>query len=144
MSEARFSLDALEREARTGAVETVITALPDLFGRLVGKRITAGFFLDEVASHGMHVCDYLLACDMEMDATPGYAYTSWESGYGDLHAVPDLGTLRHAAWLDRTALVRCDAHDGDGGLVGGHAVGGRHHHRAVGGHPHHHRRRRDD
>jgi glutamine synthetase len=57
----------------------------------------------------MHVCDYLLACDMEMDPTPGYAYTSWETGYGDLQAMPDLGTLRRAAWLPRTALVLCDA-----------------------------------
>ncbi len=46
-----------------------------------------------------------------MDPTPGYAYTSWESGYGDLRAVPDLSTLRRAAWLDRTAIVLCDALD---------------------------------
>ena len=25
--------------------------------------------------------------------------------------VPDLGTLRVASWLDRTALVLCDLHD---------------------------------
>ena len=53
----------------------------------------------------------LLACDMEMDPTPGYAFTSWETGYGDMHAVPDLGTLRRAAWLDRTAVVLCDCFD---------------------------------
>jgi glutamine synthetase len=105
----RLSLEVLEREARTGAIETVITALPDLFGRLVGKRINARFFLDEVASHGMHVCDYLLACDMEMDPTPGYAFASWQSGYGDLHLVPDLQTLRYAAWHERTGVVLCDA-----------------------------------
>jgi glutamine synthetase len=66
----------------------------------------------------MHVCDYLLACDMEMDPTPGYAFTSWETGYGDLHCVPDLSTLRLASWLDRTALVLCDARrDDPPGLV---------------------------
>jgi len=59
----------------------------------------------------MHVCDYLLACDMEMDPTPGYAYTNWASGYGDLRAVPDLGTLRNAAWLDKSAVVVCDCVD---------------------------------
>jgi len=68
--------------------------MPDLYGRLVGKRILGGFFLDEITGDGMHVCDYLLACDMEMNPTPGYAFTNWASGYGDLHAVPDLGTLR--------------------------------------------------
>ena len=101
----------LEREIAEGGLHTVITALPDLYGRLVGKRIHGSFFLDEVMSHGMHVCDYLLACDMEMDPTPGYRFTSWETGYGDLRAGPDLATLRRAAWQEGTALVLCDAVD---------------------------------
>ena len=102
--------EELEREVAEGRIDTVVTALPDLYGRLVGKRIHGPFFVEEVLSHGMHVCDYLLACDMEMDPTPGYAFASWESGYGDLQAVPDLSTLRRAAWLERTALVLCDSH----------------------------------
>ena len=103
----------LAREVEAGRIETVITAMPDLFGRLVGKRITASFYQNEVAAHGMHVCDYLLASDMEMDPTPGYRFASWDQGYGDLHLVPDLSTLRRAAWLDRSALVLCDAFRGD-------------------------------
>ncbi len=105
----RLDLEALEAEAASGGIHTVVTALPDVFGRLVGKRITTRFFLDEVAFAGMHVCDYLLACDMEMDPTPGYAFASWDTGYGDLHAVPDLSTLRRAAWQEGTAIVLCDA-----------------------------------
>jgi glutamine synthetase len=62
----------------------------------------------------MHACDYLLACDMEMDVIPGYQYTSWETGYGDFHVVPDLSTLRVAAWLPATALVLCDLFDHHG------------------------------
>ncbi len=110
-----LGLDSLEREVAEGRIDTVITAFPDLYGRLIGKRIHGRFFLDEVVSDGMHVCDYLLACDMEMDPTPGYAFASWETGYGDLHAVPDMRTLRHAAWLERTALVLCDAVHEDSG-----------------------------
>lgn len=109
MSEGRLDLAGLTHEIESGAIETVVTALPDLYGRLVGKRITGHFFLEEVARGGMHVCDYLLACDMEMDPTPGYAFTSWETGYGDLHAVPDMGSLREASWLHRSAIVLCDA-----------------------------------
>ena len=114
---ARGRLDRAElaREVEAGRIETIVTAIPDLYGRLVGKRIHAPFFLDEIVGHGMHVCDYLLACDMEMDPTPGYAFTNWASGYGDLHAVPDLGTLRVAAWLDRSAVVLCDARDAQSG-----------------------------
>ena len=91
-----------------GEIETVLTVFPDMYGRLMGKRITGHFFMDHVADGGMHACDYLLACDMEMDVIAGYKYTSWETGYGDFHCVPDFATLRRAAWLPRTAMVLCD------------------------------------
>ena len=91
-----------------GEIETILAVFPDMYGRLMGKRITGHFFLDHVADGGMHVCDYLLACDMEMDPVPGYKFTSWESGYGDFHCVPDFATLRRAAWLTRTAIILCD------------------------------------
>lgn len=91
-----------------GEIETVLTVFPDMYGRLMGKRITGHFFLEHVADGGMHMCDYLLACDMEMDPVPGYKFTSWESGYGDFHCVPNLTTLRRAAWLAKTAIVLCD------------------------------------
>ena len=55
-----------------GEIETVLTVFPDMYGRLMGKRITGHFFMDHVADDGMHACDYLLACDMEMDVIPGY------------------------------------------------------------------------
>jgi len=108
---------ALEREVAEGRIDTVVTAIPDLYGRLVGKRIHAPFFVSEVLGHGMHVCDYLMACDMEMEPTPGYAFASWATGYGDLHATPDLSTLRRAAWLERTAIVLCDVErEGEGAV----------------------------
>jgi len=91
-----------------GEIDTVLTVFPDLYGRLVGKRITGTFFCEEVMEHGMHACDYLLACDMEMDPVPGYRFASWEQGYGDVRCLPDLTTLRRASWLERTALVLCD------------------------------------
>jgi len=107
----RLSRDALLEALRCGEIETVLTVFPDLYGRLVGKRITAPFFLDAVADGGMHVCDYLLACDMEMEPVPGYAFTSWETGYGDMHCVPDWSTTRRATWLDKSAILICDVFD---------------------------------
>ena len=106
-----LSLKELGDLVERGEIETVLSVFPDMYGRLMGKRITGHFFLEEVVDHGMHVCDYLLACDMEMDVIPGYKYTSWETGYGDFHCVPDLATLRRAAWLPKTALVLCDLFD---------------------------------
>jgi len=106
-----LDLETLSQQIESGEIETVITAIPDLYGRLMGKRIVGHFFLQEIARDGMHACDYLFACDMEMDPTPGYSFTSWESGYGDMRAIPDYSTLRRAAWLDKTALLICDAFD---------------------------------
>ena len=107
----RLSLEELLELIRTGEIETVVTVFPDMYGRLVGKRITGPFFADETVEHGMHVCDYLLACDMEMDPVPGYGLTSWDTGYGDFLCVPDWGTLRRASWLEKSAIVICDVLD---------------------------------
>lgn len=89
----------------------MLAAFPDLYGRLLGKRFDAGFFLEHVAREGTHGCDYLLTVDMEMEPVAGYALANWKRGYGDFHLVPDLSTLRRAAWLDGTALVVCDVRD---------------------------------
>ena len=97
-------LDAIEKES----IETVLVAVPDWYGRLMGKRLTGRFFAQSVAEHGWHACNYLLACDMEMDPVPGYAFTSWESGYGDMRCAPDWTTLCKPAWLAKTALVLCN------------------------------------
>jgi glutamine synthetase len=90
------------------ACDTVVVAFTDHYGRLCGKRYDAGFFAEAVADGGAHACDYLFTVDMEMEPVPGYAFSSWDQGYGDMHLVPDLSTLRVCSWLDRTALVLCD------------------------------------
>ncbi|HKC73318.1 MAG TPA: glutamine synthetase family protein [Chloroflexota bacterium] len=100
--------EQLVDEIEWGDIETVLAAFPDLYGRLMGKRITGHFFRDRIAEGGMDVCAYLLTVDMEMDPVPGYAFASWEEGYGDVHVVPDFATLRRAAWLPKTALILCD------------------------------------
>ena len=100
--------DELQESIEGGDIETVLAVFPDMYGRLMGKRITGHFFMEHVADGGYHACDYLLASDMEMDPVPGYQFTSWETGYGDFHCVPDFTTLRRAAWLPNTALVLCD------------------------------------
>lgn len=106
-----LTLDDLARRIEKGEIETVIAAFPDLYGRLMGKRLTGEFFLDHTARDGMHACDYLFTVDLPMEPVPGYRYANWEEGYGDFHAAPDLDTLRVATWLDKTALVLCDAYD---------------------------------
>lgn len=103
-----LSVDALKQQVESEEIETVLTVFPDMYGRLIGKRITGEYFVHDVLDHAVHACDYLLACDMEMDPVPGYAFTSWATGYGDFRMVPDLSTLRSASWLEKTAIVICD------------------------------------
>ena len=104
----RLGIAKLGELVEKGGVDTVLVVFTDIYGRLMGKRFDAGFFLEDGAKHGTHACDYLLTVDMEMEPVPGYRFANWELGYGDVHLVPDLATLRTASWLERTALVLCD------------------------------------
>ncbi|MEB3983986.1 glutamine synthetase family protein [Mycobacterium sp. 663a-19] len=112
-----LSLAALDQLVGVDEVDTVIVAFTDMQGRLVGKRISARLFVDEVAAHGAECCSYLLAVDVEMNTVPGYAMSSWETGYGDMVMRPDLATLRRLPWLPGTALVIADLCWADGSAV---------------------------
>lgn len=106
-----LSLKELTRLVKSGAIETVVTVFPDLYGRLMGKRITGDFFLSNLIKDGMHACNYLFTVDMPMEPIPGYQYANWEKGYGDFHCVVDMATLRRATWLEKSAMVFCDVMD---------------------------------
>lgn len=112
-----LSLDELRGAIAEGAIDTVIVAFTDMQGRLVGKRVSARLFLEDVAEHGAEACNYLLAVDVEMNTVDGYAMSSWERGYGDMVLVPDFATLRAAPWLEATALVTADLRWLDGSPV---------------------------
>jgi glutamine synthetase len=86
-------------------------------GRLMGKRLTADFFLKHVAHDGSHACSYLLGTDVEMNTLPGFTMTNWRTGYHDFKVRPDISTLRPAPWLEKTAIVLGDIYADDGGVV---------------------------
>lgn len=111
MQPGKITRDDLIAAIRSGEIDTVITAVPDMQGRLAGKRVTGGHFLDHCLEHGTHFCTYLLATEMELTTPEGFGAIDWESGYGDYLARPDWETLRVIPWLERTALVLCDAVD---------------------------------
>ena len=113
-----LNLDDLRPEVESGAIDTIVVAFTDMQGRLMGKRLHAGFFLDEAVEHGVEGCNYLLALEMEMDPVPGYEIASWERGYGDFRLAPDMATLRRIPWLEASALVLCDVLWHDGSPVG--------------------------
>ncbi|WP_431796193.1 glutamine synthetase family protein [Microbacterium enclense] len=98
----------LDAAIDSGEIDTVVVAFPDAQGRLVGKRVAARFWRDEVLPHGAEACNYLLSVDVDMNTVDGYAMSSWEKGYGDMLLVPDLDTLRRVPWQEGTALVMAD------------------------------------
>lgn len=105
---ALLDLHALRQLTDSGGVETVVAGFTDHYGRLMGKRFDAAFFLDAVASSGTHACNYLLTTDAEMQPVAGYRFANWELGYGDFHLIPDLATLRLTTWQPKTVFVHCD------------------------------------
>ena len=111
----RLDARSLESLVRSGDIDTVLTVVPDGYGRLLGKRIVGRHFVEHALEAGVHACVYLFTVDMEMEPLPGFKLTSWEHGYGDMKLVPDLNTLRVIPWLPRTALVFCDVYGEEDG-----------------------------
>ena len=107
---AKFPLPKAELEEliAKGAIDTVVVAMTDMQGRLVGKRLDANYFLSDVVKHGTEGCNYLLAVDVDMNTVPGYEMSSWDKGYSDLAMVPDLDTLRLIPWQEGAAMLLAD------------------------------------
>src|SRR4029450_2465474 len=98
---------------RDGRIDTLIVAITDMQGRLMGKRVQAQAFLAGVIDHGAHFCPYLLGTDMEMNTPEGFALMNWETGYGDWIAEPVWDTLRVLPWLEKTHMVPSDTLNGE-------------------------------
>jgi glutamine synthetase len=105
---AFLTTDQLRKDVADKKIDTVVVAMCDMQGRLVGKRIDANFFLSDVLKHGTEGCNYLLAVDVDMNTVAGYEMSSWERGYSDMAMMPDTNTLRYIPWQDGAALLLAD------------------------------------
>jgi glutamine synthetase len=112
-----MNLTELKSKIAKKELDTVIVAFPDVFGRLIGKRLTAHYFLDSVLKHGTHACNYLLAVNIEMEPLEGFQFANWEKGYGDFELRPDPSTARILPWQPGAALIICDLFQQGGGPV---------------------------
>ena len=112
-----MNLTQLKSQVKSGKIDTVIVGFPDSFGRLVGKRFRADYFLDSVAKHGTHSCNYLLTVNIEMDPLDGFKVANWDAGFGDFEMSPDLDTLRILPWQTGAVLVLSDYKRNDGSYV---------------------------
>jgi glutamine synthetase len=99
------------------SIDTVIVAFPDVYGRLLGKRMTHEHFVNSIVHSGMHACNYLLTVDLDMNILPDFRLASWAQGYGDFQGRVDLKTLRPLPWHPGTAIVMTDLFHEDGSPV---------------------------
>ena len=106
---------ARRRWSATARIDTIVVAITDMQGRLMGKRVQGQAFLDGVIDHGAHFCTYLLGTDMEMNTPEGFELMNWETGYGDWIAEPIWDQLRVLPWLPGTAMVLADTIDEETG-----------------------------
>lgn len=106
-----ISKEQLTELVRNGDIETIILVFTDHYGRFMGKRFDAEFYVEKNMQHGANACNYLLTVDMEMEPVQGYAYSNWQKGYGDFRLLPDYNTLRWTSWLKKSAMIICNVVD---------------------------------
>lgn len=96
--------------------DTYLVAVPDLAGRLVGKRIDGEFYCDS-AVYGVRTCDVVFGWGIGHELLADFPGIGWDHGYGDFVVLPDQATTRPLAWWPETALVFGNAVRDDGSPV---------------------------
>jgi glutamine synthetase len=107
-NDRHLSVHDLKRRISEGEIDTVVVACTDMQGRLQGKRMHAGYFIDHVLEQGTERCSNLLDVDVDMNPVPDHSASSPESRHADLELALDTETLRLLPQHPQTALVQCD------------------------------------
>jgi glutamine synthetase len=106
----------VETQLREFNIHTVVVAFADLPGVVRGKRIPTAHFLRSLDS-GIPFCNAVLGWDIRGDLLSGIPWASFQSGYPDFLARPDVRSLRVAPWHDGTAYVFSDLYTEHGDIV---------------------------
>jgi glutamine synthetase len=102
---------ASERLRDCGA-QRVLVGGCDINGIFRAKFVPGDRFIADPAA-AVHFADVFAIMDVQDDFMPrpdGFTgwWPTWDEGFGDLEAIPDLGTITPAPWLDGSAIVLCD------------------------------------
>jgi glutamine synthetase len=108
----KLTLEELRAEVGAGQIDTVVVAAPDLNGRLMGKRTPADLFLARLGG-GIEVSSSVLVYDGDWEFSEGFPEIGAQNAWADMHAVPDLTTLRRWGHVDGTAIVLADCYGAD-------------------------------
>ncbi|MEV7393960.1 glutamine synthetase family protein [Streptomyces sp. NPDC091215] len=110
---AFLSFMDLKAAAAEGEIRTLLAAIPDMQGRLQGKRLAVLPLFDRIGADAeapvAEACAYLLATNIDMDPIDGFDLTGWADGFQDIRFRADWSTLRLLPYLPHTAVVLCDA-----------------------------------
>jgi glutamine synthetase len=112
-----MNADELLSNIKSGQIDTIQVAAPDMIARLVGKRFTGDCFGRQLLKGTTHGCNYLFAVNIEMDPQDGYALANWDAGFGDFEMRPDMGAIFSIPWETASALIFCDFYHHNGKLV---------------------------
>lgn len=104
-------VDWLRRAVEEGRIHTVRVSFSGRLGDWRGKRVPARRFLERLGEP-FGFCDGMLVCDVAADIIQDTPFSNYETGYPDLHLVPDLDGLRETCWAPGEAYVFGDALDG--------------------------------
>jgi glutamine synthetase len=91
-------------------VHTVECMFADTWGIPRGKRLSTQHFCSVARGTGFAIANVAFTWDMHGVIFPT-AFVNDVTGYPDMHVVPDVSTLRRAAWKDDTAFCICDTVD---------------------------------
>ncbi len=100
-------------QLKSGGISTVVLGGCDTHGVMRGKRIPIDG-VEAVLAHGLAICDvfwviHVDESDLVVRPAEHTGYFPTEAqGYPDIHAVPDLDSVRTVPWHPDTALFVCD------------------------------------
>jgi len=97
-------------------IHTVIAAFADYPGVVRGKRVPTAHFLKSLET-GPAFCKAVLGWDVQGGLLTDIPWASFDSGYPDFYARPDLTSLRLAPWHEGTAFVLSDLYTEHGEIV---------------------------
>ena len=99
-------------------IDTIKLGGVDIDGVYRGKRIPVREFLGSAWNKGVCFCDVLFGWDIQNQIYEvPLKFTGWDTGYGDIVAVPDLNTFRVVPGQEKTASVLCDYYTEHGELL---------------------------
>lgn len=111
LAEHRARIEALADEH---AIDHVRVGGVDIDGIWRGKRVALGDFLAHTAASGTHLCNAVFAVNMVDELIAGLAYTNTDTGFPNVHLIPDLATFAPLAWRAGAAGVLADFVEADG------------------------------